>query len=195
MVIQRVFGANGSEVGFASAGGGTHVYLAGTDIGSAFAPPEVYVGIRADALCIVQPFTSSRNRLHCIVNAEGLPPPDVAYSPNGRFVEHPMRVVHNGRIARCWHVGGINHNCFLRFDLGGTPRVTRVVTPVLQSAGILRVKGQGIDGGLLGAPGMASTLYKGGGQLVVGVCGEKDCAPSNMGLETIGASERAHPRA
>ena len=81
MVIQRVFGANGTEVGFASAGGGTHVYLAGTDIGSAFAPPEVYVGIRADARCVVQPFTSSRNRLHCIVNAEGLPPPDVAYSP------------------------------------------------------------------------------------------------------------------
>ena len=73
MVIQRVFGANDSEVGHASAGGGTHVYLAGTDIGSAFAPPEVFIGINADARCVVQPFTSTKNRLHCIVNPKRLP--------------------------------------------------------------------------------------------------------------------------
>ena len=72
MVINRVFGANGSEVAFASAGGGAHVYLSGTDIGSAFAPPDVFIGINADARCVVQPFTSTKNRLHCIVNAEGL---------------------------------------------------------------------------------------------------------------------------
>ena len=30
MVIQRVFGANNTEIAFASAGGGTHMYLAGT---------------------------------------------------------------------------------------------------------------------------------------------------------------------
>ena len=30
MVIQRIFGANNSEIAFASAGGGTHMYLAGT---------------------------------------------------------------------------------------------------------------------------------------------------------------------
>ena len=61
-VIQRVFGANSSEISHASAGGGTHVYLAGSGIGSAFAPPTVYVGIGADAECVVQPFTSTRNR-------------------------------------------------------------------------------------------------------------------------------------
>ena len=30
MVIQRIFGANNSEIAFASGGGGTHMYLAGT---------------------------------------------------------------------------------------------------------------------------------------------------------------------
>ena len=84
MVIQRVIGANRSEVAYASAGGGTHIYLAGTGIGSAFAPPDVFIGINADARCVVQPFTSTRNRLHCIVYAEGLPPPDVVYTPAGR---------------------------------------------------------------------------------------------------------------
>lgn len=29
-VIQRVFGANNTEIAFASGGGGTHMYLAGT---------------------------------------------------------------------------------------------------------------------------------------------------------------------
>ena len=113
MVIQRVFGANNSEVMFASSGGGTHVYLAGTGMcasrldararlhdplhagpcssradftnrradsraasgcafrrGSAFSPPSVFIGINADAECAVQPFTSTRNRLHCIMCAE-----------------------------------------------------------------------------------------------------------------------------
>ena len=36
-VIQKIFGANTSQIGFASSGGGTHVYLTGTDLGSAFA--------------------------------------------------------------------------------------------------------------------------------------------------------------
>ena len=36
-VIQKIFGANTSKIGFASSGGGTHVYLTGTDLGSAFA--------------------------------------------------------------------------------------------------------------------------------------------------------------
>ena len=55
-----------SEIAYASAAGGTHVYLSGTSVGSAFSPPVVYVGINADAECKVQPFTSTRNRVHCI---------------------------------------------------------------------------------------------------------------------------------
>jgi hypothetical protein len=179
-----------SQIGHASAGGGTHVYLSGAGIGSAFSPPTVFVGINADAECVVQPFTSSRNRLHCIIGAEGLPPPDLAYNPAGRFYDHPLRVYKSGKLAQCWHVGGINHACFVRYDLGGTPRVERLLTPTLQSSGLVRIRGQGIDGGLLGAPGMITTLFRGVGQLVVGACGEKDCAPSNMGMETIGCMSR-----
>ena len=122
-VIQRVFGANSSEIGWATPAGGTHVYLSGTGIGSAFSPPTVFVGINADAECMVQPFTSTRNRLHCILDPEGLPPLDVEYKAAGRFVDHPLRVLKSGRLARCWHTGGINHACFLRFDLAGAPRI------------------------------------------------------------------------
>jgi hypothetical protein len=128
----------------------------GTDIGSAFAPPDVFVGINADARCVVQPFTSSRNRLHCIVDAEGLPPPDTHYDARGRFASHPLRLVVNGRIAQCWHTGGSNHGCFVRFDVAGTPRVDRLLTPVVQQGGLVRVRGRGIDGGLLGAPGLCA---------------------------------------
>ena len=170
---------------------GTHMYIAGTGIGSAFAPPDVFIGINTEARCVVQPFTSTRNRLHCIISGEGLPPPDVAYTSAGRFAHYPLRVVRDNRVARCWHVGGHNHACFIRFDLGATPRVERLLTPVLQSAGLVRMSGKGIDGGVLGAPGMVGSLYRGGGQLVVGVCGEKDCAPSNLGVEMIGCLSRA----
>ena len=173
MVIQRIFGANHSEISHASVGGGTHVYLSGSDIGSAFSPPSVFIGINANAECKVQPFTTSRNRLHCIIGAEGLPPPDVLYDAAGRFAEHPVRVVNNGRLARCWHTGGANHGCFVRFDLGGTPRLERLLTPTIQTGGVVRVRGRGIDGGLSGAPGMVATLFR-GASFVVGVCGEKD---------------------
>lgn len=91
-----------------------HAHAPAHCIVQAFAPPEVFVGINAEARCVVQPFTSSRNRLHCIINSEGLPPPDVRYNPLGRFALYPIRVVRNGRLATCWHVGGVNHDCFLR---------------------------------------------------------------------------------
>ena len=112
------------------------------------------------------------------------------YAAAGRFYSHPLRIYKSGRLAQCWHVGGLNHGCVVRFDLAGTPRVLRLVTPVLQSAGLVRLRGQGIDGGLNGQPGMIATLFRGNGQLVVGACGEKDCAPSNMGMETIGCLAR-----
>ena len=170
--------------------GGTHVYLSGTNIGSAFAPPDVFIGSRADARCIVQPFTTAKNRLHCIIDAEGLPPPSVQYVEGGSFVTQPLRVVRDGRIAQCWHVGGVNHNCFVRFDVGGTPRVNRLLTPALQSGGVVRLQGHGIDGGVLGSQRMIGTLFRGNGQVVVGACGEKDCAPSSLGVESIGCLSR-----
>ena len=189
MVIQRVTGANDSEVSHASSGGGAHVYIMGTDIGSAFAPPFVYVGTNLDAQCVVQPFTSNRNRLHCILDPENLPAPDVVYSTTGRFLQEPLTVMKDGRIAECWHVGSINHGCFLTFDVAGTPRVLRMRTPVVESGGFVRVVGHGINGGLTGDPKIMSALYR-GAQQVVGACGQKDCQASNMGTETVGCISR-----
>ena len=190
-VIQRVFGANSSELSHVSAGGGAHVYLTGTSIGTAFAPPIVYIGIQAQAQCIVQPFTSTNNRLHCIVFADGLPPPTPVYTASGVFESHPFRVykADGSRLAQCWHVGGLNHGCFIQFDLGGTPRVERLLTRVVDSGGLVRVRGRGIDGGLMGNNRMLSTFYR-GSTPVLGACGEKDCQASNMGSETVGCSSR-----
>ena len=57
IVLQRVHGMADSEIGHASAG--THIYLTGTDIGSAFAPPSIFLGVRTQAECQIQPFTST----------------------------------------------------------------------------------------------------------------------------------------
>ena len=46
-VIKKIFGANASQIGFASSGGGTHVYLSGTDLGSAFAVCVIRIPTRA----------------------------------------------------------------------------------------------------------------------------------------------------
>ena len=113
-VIQRITGANRSELTHLSAAGGAHIYLSGTDLGSAFAPPTIFVGNRQQAECVVQPFTSNRNRLHCIVHADGLPLPPYTYDPAGSFVSYPLQAYKSGRSAQCWHTGGTNHGCFLR---------------------------------------------------------------------------------
>ena len=62
-VINRLHGSAQSEVGFASSGGGTHIYLVGQNLGSAFAPPAIYLGQKLQAECKPQPFTSSKNRI------------------------------------------------------------------------------------------------------------------------------------
>ena len=86
----------------------------------------VLVGTKGDAECVVQGFTSSLTRLHCIIGAAGLPPPSLSYTSSGSFQDLPLYVIKAGKGADCWHVGGANHGCFLRFDLGGTPRITQV---------------------------------------------------------------------
>lgn len=166
-----------------------HVYLIGTDLGSAFAPPAVYLGINAQAECKVQSFTSAKNKLHCIIAAEGLPQPLPTYSATGSFVSLPFRVIKNGRLADCWHIGGINHACFARFDVGGTPRLRRVLTSTVESGGLLRLSGQGIDGGLSGVTKLQATLFR-GDTPVLGSCGEKDCQASSMGADTLGCYSR-----
>ena len=158
-VVQRVTGPDESEITHASAGGGVSVYLTGSALGTPFNPPTVLVGINGDAECVVQGFTSSTARLHCIINAAGLPPP-TTYNSAGDFQDLPLYVIKDGKHADCWQVGGTNHGCFLRFDLGGTPRITQVKTAVLQASAFMRIGGSGIDGGLLGAPLAGAKLHR-----------------------------------
>ena len=155
-VIQRIEGSNHSELAFLSAGGGTHVYLTGTGLGSAFAPPTILIG-NAGAECAVQSFTSSSTRFHCVIQPESLPPPSTTYTSSGTFVNIPLRAFNDGRPAACWHVGGLNHACFVRIDLGATPRLNRILTPALEQGGLLRTSGFGINGGLVGE-GSASVI-------------------------------------
>ena len=191
-VIKDLHGPQHSEILFASSGGGTHVYISGTDIGTAFAPPTVALGIGGHVKCKVQPFTSTNNRLHCIVSAQNAPAPTPEYRRNGKFVSLPLHLYHRGQLARCWHRWRqhlIEHPCGVRFDVGGTPRVLRVLTPTVESSGVLRVSGEGIDGGLRGAQRLAATLYR-GAVPVLGACGEKDCQASSMGAEALGCYSR-----
>ena len=113
-VIQSVHGANCSELTHLSAVGGAHVCRPGTDLGSVFAPPTIFVGNQNQAECVVQPFTSSRNWVHCIDQVDGLLLPPYQYDDAaGSPVSYPMRACNRGRSAHCWHVGGNNHGCFL----------------------------------------------------------------------------------
>ena len=73
-----------------------------------------------------------------------------------------------GRHADCWHVGGTNHDCFVRVDASGTPRLERVLTPALQPGGLLRVAGQGVDGGLRGEAKVKARLVQAGGGQSIG---------------------------
>ena len=97
-----------------------HVYLFGSDLGTAFAPPDVFLGYNAQVKCNVQAFTSTKNRLHCLIGADGVPAATTDYYEPGDFVSLPFRVLKNGRYADCWHKGGTNHDCFARFDTAGT---------------------------------------------------------------------------
>ena len=147
------------------------------------------LGINGQVECKVQPFTSTKNRLHCIIGAEGVPAASPDYYKPGQFVMLPFRVLKKGRLADCWHVGGVNHACFARFDVGGAPRVTRVHTPVVESGATLRLGGDGIDGGMSGRQRLAATLFR-GSMPVLGSCGEKDCQASSLGAETLGCYSR-----
>ena len=62
-----------SELEWCASGGGTHVYISGTNLGTAFAPPAIYLGDKLEVECAVQPFTSSNNRLHCIIQSANVP--------------------------------------------------------------------------------------------------------------------------
>ena len=176
-VINRVTGANTSELTHLSVGGGASIYITGSQIGTPFAPPAIFVGIHGDARCTPQSFTSSNNRIHCIIDPDGLPPPKRDYQADGvthsmwaggetavdgAFQDLPLYLVAmSGQHADCWHVGGVNHGCFLRFDLAGTPRLSRVLSAEMLAGSLLRVSGRGIDGKLSGEPQLSAKLFRG----------------------------------
>ena len=112
-------------------------------------------------------------RRRCIVDAINLPPPPDEYDAEGSFIMLPLYVVKDGRHADCWHVGGTNHGCFLRFDLGGTPRLTGVSTPMVQPGGLLRLTGHGIDGGLKGVAMVEGRLQQDASGTILG-CFSRD---------------------
>ena len=56
-----------------------------------------------------------------------------AYKPNTQLIKLPLSLIKAGRQADCWHITGVNYGCFLQFDLGGTPRIVRPLTPTVQS--------------------------------------------------------------
>ena len=131
-IIKTIHGADKSELSHCSSGGGCHVYLRGTNLGTPFAPPSVFVGARSQVECKVQSFSSAKNRLHCIIQADGAPAPSPIYKPDGIFVDLPILVIKDGKRANCWHKGGINDGCTARFDVGATPRVVRILTPIVE---------------------------------------------------------------
>ena len=126
-IIQRVEGPEGTPITHASVAGGSHIFLMGTNLGSPFNPPMVFLG--SVARCDVQAFTSTKNRLHCIVNPHRLPPITDEYDGTGEsavprevageFREKgyagerhlPLRVFKGTRLAQCWHDIGPNKNC------------------------------------------------------------------------------------
>ena len=152
-------------------------------------PPTVLLGARRQVECTVQQFTSSKNRLHCIISAKNAPSPTAEYNAGGTFVSLPLTLYKNGKAGDCWHVFGLNSGCVVRFDVGGTARVLRVLTRTVESGGLLRLSGEGIDGGLTGAPRFAGALFR-GATPVLGACGEKDCQASNVGAETLSCYSR-----
>ena len=56
-----------------------------------------------------------------------------SYAPDTQLTKLPLYLIKEGRRADCWQVTGVNYGCFLQFDLGGTPRIVRPLTPTVQS--------------------------------------------------------------
>ena len=141
----------------------------------------------------VQPFTSTKNRLHCIINPHRLPPiahDGYSAEPSDAAIKSlPLRVFKGTRLAQCWHSDGANRDCMIHFDTEGTPRIGSVLTPTLEAGSVVRVAGHGIDGAVVGQPAVYLTLYR-GETPAVGVCGEKGCQASTVGTSSLGCNSR-----
>ena len=191
MVINRITTTDDRELTYVSLAGGADIYISGVGLGTPFRPPTIFVG---PTTCDVQSFTSSNTRIHCVLNGDLLPAPpgrSVRHLDHQSVVRVGRRDVEagdfrmlklyavpygvtarqlreGGRHADCWHVGGTNHDCFVRVDASGTPRLEKVLTPALQPGGLLRVAGQGVDGGLRGEAKVKARLVQAGGGQAIG---------------------------
>lgn len=83
-------------------------------------------------------------RFHCTIQPQGLPALAEAHWGADVYKELTLHVLVGGREAMCdvgSRLGGTGlGDCSIRFDLGGTPRVPRIETRVLQTSTVLRLQ-------------------------------------------------------
>ena len=141
-------GGASSHLGVA---GGADLHIVGTDLGDPFNPPTVLIGNNpnpAMAVCQVRSFTSRASRFHCTVGGDrGLPMQPATSNVSLWGASHEalltVHVIVDGREAMCDNDQQIDGtgigDCRVRFDVGGTPLISRVLTPTLSSGELLRV--------------------------------------------------------
>ena len=138
----------GSLASTLGVGGGSELYIVGTDLGDPFNAPMVFIGNNPNpnmTPCRVESFTSHASRFHCTIGNTALPMqhPDSAFGAAHEKLL-TLHVIVDGREAMCdngRHIGGTGiGDCRLRFDVGATPRLTAVHTPTLTGGELLRVQ-------------------------------------------------------
>lgn len=149
LVAVRPFSILNIETGNLGVGGGSSIYITGTDLGDPFNAPTVLIGNNPNpspTICSTQSFTSTTTRIHCKIDHDTGALPAL---PAGRWgSEHEkkitLHVLVDGREAYCdngKHIGGTGlGDCRLTFDVGGTPLITAVHTPLVSAGELLRVQ-------------------------------------------------------
>ena len=127
--ITRIDG--GGPDSLLSVGGGSSLYITGTNLGDpVFNPPTVFISVNPDPTptpCLVQGFTSSTTRIHCIIQGTGLPAqPAGAWGADDKFKTLTLHVLNEeGKEAACAVLDGkgrptagtgVGH-CGIRFDV------------------------------------------------------------------------------
>lgn len=124
-LVRKLEGYGADSWRRAGTGGGASLYISGVGLGSAEAPPSVLVG---SSPCEVQSFTSTSERLHCLLPV--VSHADFAMAElDERCVRLPLRVVVSGTIANCLV------DCVVLIDFTKTPNVTDIRTPLLEPGG------------------------------------------------------------
>ena len=127
-------------------GGGSDIYITGTDLGTPFSPPTVLIGNYPNpelTPCTVKGFTSSATRIHCVVEARRLPAAPASQWGFAHTQKLTLHLLVDGREAYCDN-GDNNHiagtglgDCRLTFDVGDTPLITTVSTPAVSEGALI----------------------------------------------------------